>query len=52
MLFIDIVKCSAEDEVECKSDEEILHYFSHMNLYLLSNQIRFDFEKYGRDAII
>ena len=52
MIVIDLVKCSANDEVECKSDEEIYKYFFSQNLHILYNQIRFDFEKYGQDAMI
>lgn len=38
--------------MECKSDEEIKKYFADRYMYLLSNQIRFDFQQYGEDAII
>ena len=46
------MKCRKVDEVECKSDEEVKRYFGTRAMYILSNQIRFDFEKYGEEAII
>ena len=49
-IYIDIVKCTGSEE--CRSDEEIKKYFASRYINLMSNQIRFDFEKYGEDAII
>ena len=46
---IDIIKCLGEG---CKSDEEIKQYFAARQLYVLSNQIRFDFQKYDAESII
>ena len=42
-ILIDVVKCSKIHGVECKSDEEIEEYFRGKIMYILSNQIRFDF---------
>ena len=48
--MINLFKCTDRDY--CKSDEEIKNYFEDNYLYFLSNKIRFDFEKYGKDSII
>ena len=50
-IYIDVVKCDGK-EVECKSDEEIRKYFAEKALVILTNRIRFDFEKYGEDSIV
>ena len=50
MLQIDIVKCTGMDY--CKSDEEIKEYFANMYIYVLKNQIRFNQQQYGEDAIV
>lgn len=52
-LQIDIVKCSPEDGVVCETDEEkIKDYFSEMFINLLKNQITFDQNAYGEDAVV
>ena len=50
VILINLLKCTDRDY--CKSDDEIMNYFAGSYLYVLSNQIRFDFEKYGKDSII
>ena len=47
--MIDLVKCIGEG---CKTDEEIKQYFAGRFLFVLSNQIRFDPTKYGRESIV
>ena len=49
---VELWQCNADSEVQCKSDEEIKKFFSDQNMSILSNQIRFDFEKYGSESII
>ena len=50
-IYIDVVKCDGK-EVACKSDEEIRNYFAEKSLVILTNRIRFDFEKYGEVSIV
>ena len=49
---MEIVKCTEEDGVEYKTDEEIKEYFALQQIFILSNQLSFDFQKYGEDAIV
>ena len=42
-IFIDLVKCEDEEFLQCKSDEEITKFFQERFMYILSNQVRFDF---------
>lgn len=51
-LYIDIVKCTPREGLECKSDEEIKEYFSFFSINLLKNQVRFDQQFYGEESII
>ena len=47
VIFADVVKCSKEDGVECESDEKIKNFFANQTMFILSNQISFDFQQYG-----
>ena len=49
-ITVDLVQCMGDDF--CKSDDEIKKYFHVMQMLLLSNNIRFDQQKYGQDSII
>ena len=49
MYFI-IRKCTGEDY--CKNDAQIKEYFAKRTMFLLTNGIRFDQQKYGEEAII
>ena len=52
-LVVELQKCTADQEVQCKSDAEIQNFFNQGgNLLLLNNQIRFDSYQYGADSII
>ena len=48
-IVIDIVKCTGHDY--CKSDTQIKDHFARKTVYMLTNQIRFDFQRYGHDSI-
>ena len=50
LIQIDIIACTG-NEFKCKSKEEIYSYFAEKYFAILSNQIRFDFEKYGPESI-
>ena len=49
-LQIQLRKCSGHDY--CKSEDEILDYFSGKFLLMLTNQIRFKQDYYSKDAIV
>lgn len=50
MVQVDIVKCTGENY--CKSEEEIRDYFATKFIFILKNEIRFDQQHYGEEAII
>ena len=49
---IDIEKCRNKTGITCKSDEDIDLYFAKRNFYILHNEVRFDYQKYGAESII
>ena len=52
IIVVDIVKCTEFDVVDFKSEEEIKEYFAEQQMFILANQIVFDFQKYGEESII
>ena len=49
-MFFLIQKCIGADY--CKNDAQIKEYFAKRTMFLLTNGIRFDQQKYGEEAII
>jgi len=51
---VQFIKCNKElhPDIECKSDEEITEFMRDKWILLLYNQIRFDSNYYGEEAII
>ena len=54
MLNIQLVRCNKENnpEIECKSEEEITKFFRDKFIIVLTNEVRFDSNFYGKDSII
>ena len=50
IIEVDLVKCVGKSY--CRSDADIEAYFRGYFIFLLKNEIRFDQQKYGIDAII
>ena len=50
MIRIKLMRCF--DKYYCKTNQEITDFFTGKYLMLLNNQIRFDENFYGQDAII
>lgn len=50
LMTVQLVKCHGQDY--CASDEEIRLFFRNKFLVFLYNQIRFDSNYYGQEAII
>ena len=49
VINVDFLKCMGDG---CKSDEEIKEFYAGQSLFVLANQLRFDFQKYGRESLI
>lgn len=54
LMDIQLLKCNALDhpDVECKSEEDILEFFRGKFVLLKFNQVRFDSNFYGEQAIV
>ena len=49
-ISVEVIRCTGD--VLCKSEEEVMKYFEKRQIYALMNSIRFDPQKFGKEAIV
>ena len=50
MINVNVHRCVGHDY--CKSEEEIDYFLDRSYMIMLSNQIKFDYKKYGEESIV